>query len=56
MMCREQGERNLIRGFLAHLLTRQMQFAVHQEDLGTVGNNFIATAPGHPVLVLALRD
>lgn len=41
---------------LAGLLTPQMRFVVHQEDLGTVGNNFIATAPGHPVLIRALRD
>ena len=29
--------------------------AVWQEDFGTLGNNFIGAAPGHPVIALALR-
>ena len=28
---------------------------VHQEDYGSIGNNFIAATPDHPVLIRALE-
>ena len=32
------------------------ELAVYQEDYGTIGNDFIGAAPGHPVLKRALFD
>ena len=41
---------------LAGLLPAGAQLVLYQEDHGTVGNNFIAAVPGHPVLVRALAS
>ena len=37
------------------VLPCQAELVVYQEDFGSVGNNFIACAPRHPVVLLALR-
>jgi len=41
---------------LARILPEDATFVVYQEDYGTLGNNFIAAAPGHPVLARALTQ
>jgi mannosyltransferase OCH1-like enzyme len=41
---------------LASILPVGATFVVYQEDYGTLGNNFIAAAPGHPVLGRALAQ
>ena len=41
---------------VAPLLESGAGLVLYQEDIGSVGNNFIAAAPGHPVLALALEQ
>lgn len=41
---------------LADWLDLSRSLILYQEDLGTIGNNFLAAAPGHPVLTEALHD
>ncbi len=41
---------------LQAVLPGQAELVVYQEDFGSVGNNFIACVPGHPVVLLALRQ
>jgi tetratricopeptide (TPR) repeat protein len=42
------------RASLSPLLNSGASLVLYQEDLGTVGNNFIAAKPRHPVLEMAL--
>lgn len=39
---------------LAPLLGEGIDLVLHQEDIGSIGNNFIASAPGHPLIERAL--
>ncbi|WP_062221451.1 tetratricopeptide repeat protein [Aureimonas sp. D3] len=39
---------------IAPLLSGPAGFVAYQEDLGSLGNNWIAAVPGHPLLALAL--
>lgn len=41
---------------LDQLVPPGAELVLHQEDLGTLGNNFIAAVPGHPVIQAALRE
>jgi tetratricopeptide (TPR) repeat protein len=41
---------------LSSLVPATADFVVYQEDLGTLGTNFIAARPRHPVLAEALRQ
>jgi len=41
---------------LEALIPDEANLVLHQEDLGSVANNFIAAAPGHPLLREALAD
>ncbi len=38
------------------VLPPRAELVLYQEDFGSAGNNFIACAPRHPVIVLALRQ
>lgn len=40
---------------LAPLLGDGVSLVLHQEDIGSIGNNFIAAAPGHPLVAMALE-
>ena len=40
---------------LAAIVPAQARLVLYQEDFGSVGNNFIAAAPGHPVILRALK-
>lgn len=40
---------------LAPLLPAGADLVLYQEDIGTIGNNFIAAAPGHPLILAALH-
>jgi tetratricopeptide (TPR) repeat protein len=40
---------------LATILPANAELVLYQEDHGTLGNNFIAAMPGHPILVRALN-
>ena len=40
---------------LAAILPPHAHLVLYQEDFGSVGNNFIASVPGHPVMRLAFR-
>ena len=40
---------------LAPLLGDGVNLVLHQEQIGSIGNNFIAAAPGHPLLAMALE-
>lgn len=40
---------------LANFIPAGAELVLHQEDLGTLGNNFIAAAPGQPILAAALK-
>jgi tetratricopeptide (TPR) repeat protein len=42
-------------GSLGPLAPSGTALALYQEDFGSIGNNLIGAAPGHPVLALALR-
>ncbi|MBC4015472.1 hypothetical protein [Siccirubricoccus deserti] len=42
-------------GSLAPLAPPGTTLVLYQEDLGSIGNNLIGAAPGHPVVALALR-
>jgi tetratricopeptide (TPR) repeat protein len=41
---------------LSDLADSQWSLVLYQEDIGSIGNNFIGAAPGDPVLGLALRN
>jgi tetratricopeptide (TPR) repeat protein len=41
---------------LAKLLPPGADLVLYQEEYGTLGNNFIATAPGNPVIHMALQE
>ena len=41
---------------LGPLLSRGMSLVCHQEDIGSIGNNFLAAAPHHPVIAHALEN
>ncbi|RIY02712.1 hypothetical protein D3218_04985 [Aureimonas flava] len=41
---------------IAPLLARGAGLLAYQEDLGSLGNNWLAARPGHPVLARALRE
>jgi tetratricopeptide (TPR) repeat protein len=43
-------------GAIDRILGPATKFAVHQEDTGSIGNNFIAVVPGHPVIEAALAE
>jgi tetratricopeptide (TPR) repeat protein len=40
---------------IASFAPAEANFIAYQEDYGTLGNNFLGAAPGHPVFRLALR-
>ena len=40
---------------IAAILPPQARLVLYQEDFGSVGNNFVAAAPRHPVIVRAFR-
>ena len=40
---------------LKTILPQTATLVLYQEDFGSLGNNFIAVAPGHPVIVCAFR-
>ena len=41
---------------LAEIDPGDCDLVLYQEDLGTIGNNFIGAVPGHPAIALALAD
>jgi tetratricopeptide (TPR) repeat protein len=44
------------RGGLTAQVPPHAEIFAHQEDLGSIGNNVLGAAPGHPVIEMALRD
>lgn len=41
---------------LRGLLPRDAEFLCYQEQYGSIGNNFLAASPGHPIVASALRE
>jgi len=41
---------------LAEIAPDDCDLVVYQEDLGTIGNNFVGAAPRHPVIALAVEE
>ena len=41
---------------LRKLLAHDTEFLCYQEEYGSIGNNFLAATPGHPIVTAALRE